>query len=100
MKISTQDALLKLKSARNSPFLELFQDGKISLEIYQPDRIDHQKPHARDEVYFIISGSAQFSHNGETYAVAPGDFIHVPAHEEHRFLDFTDDFSTWVLFYG
>ena len=30
----------------------------------------------------------------------PGDFLFVPARAEHRFLDFTDDFTTWVLFYG
>jgi uncharacterized RmlC-like cupin family protein len=30
----------------------------------------------------------------------PGDFLFVPAGIEHRFVNFTDDFSTWVIFYG
>jgi mannose-6-phosphate isomerase-like protein (cupin superfamily) len=48
----------------------------------------------------IVSGSGMFLHNGDTYPIAPGDLIHVPAHNEHRFFDFTGDFSNWVLFYG
>ncbi len=30
----------------------------------------------------------------------PGDILHVPAGVEHRFEEFTDDFATWVVFYG
>ena len=26
--------------------------------------------------------------------------LYVGAHEEHRFVDFTPDFATWVIFYG
>lgn len=33
-------------------------------------------------------------------AVKPGDLLFVPAGVEHRFGPFTDDFATWVLFYG
>jgi mannose-6-phosphate isomerase-like protein (cupin superfamily) len=29
-----------------------------------------------------------------------GDFLFVPAGIEHRFTNFTADFSTWVFFYG
>jgi len=30
----------------------------------------------------------------------PGDLLFVPAGIVHRFEDFTDDFATWVMFYG
>jgi hypothetical protein len=30
----------------------------------------------------------------------PGDVLFVAAHEEHRFVDFSDDFKVWVVFYG
>jgi hypothetical protein len=32
--------------------------------------------------------------------VQPRDFLFVAAGDEHRFVEFTEDFSTWVLFYG
>ena len=31
---------------------------------------------------------------------APGSLLFVPALRPHRFTQFTDDFSTWVVFYG
>jgi quercetin dioxygenase-like cupin family protein len=31
---------------------------------------------------------------------APGDVLFVPAGTIHRFEEFTDDFRTWVIFYG
>lgn len=30
----------------------------------------------------------------------PGDLLFVPAGVVHRFEEFTDDFATWVMFYG
>jgi hypothetical protein len=99
MKIS-QSLALELLAQGNSPFLELFKHGTLSLEIYQPDQVDHQIPHDRDEVYVVVSGSGQFFCNGNTMPFAAGDFLFVPAFVEHRFLDFTPDFATWVLFYG
>ena len=78
----------------------LFQRGTAELIVYAPKGADHQEIHDRDEFYFIVSGSGKFF-NGETVIdVAAGDAIFVAAGVEHRFLDFTGDFSTWVLFYG
>jgi hypothetical protein len=30
----------------------------------------------------------------------PGDVLFAAAHVEHRFEGFSDDFATWVVFYG
>jgi hypothetical protein len=30
----------------------------------------------------------------------PGELLFVPAGVVHRFEDFSDDFATWVMFYG
>ena len=70
------------------------------VEYYKPDRIDKQQPHERDEVYIITTGTGTFDYAGEKLAVKPGDLLFVPAGIEHRFESFTDDFATWVLFYG
>ncbi|WP_281542682.1 cupin domain-containing protein [Maribacter aestuarii] len=99
MKVSTKEALEKLKK-ESSPFLSLFEHGTLSLEIYKPDKIDLQQPHSRDEVYIIVSGTGEFLNDGVRTSFIPGDFLFVPAGITHRFENFTNDFSTWVLFYG
>jgi mannose-6-phosphate isomerase-like protein (cupin superfamily) len=97
--IAKKDALKKLKSS-GKEFLELFTHGSLSVEIYKPKHLDNQKPHERDEVYFIISGSGIFYHEGKRTNFQHGDFLFVAAGKEHRFENFTQDFVTWVLFYG
>ncbi len=98
-RISTAEALAKLKDSRKE-FLNLFSHGTLSVEIYKPDQIDRQTPHNRDEVYVVVSGSGRFFNDGKETPFMAGDFLFVRAGAEHRFLDFTDDFSTWVFFYG
>jgi len=99
MKINTTEALQKLAQT-NSPFLTVFGHGTLSVEVYKPDKVDLQQPHTRDEVYIIISGSGEFLNDGYRTTFRQGDFLFVPAGKEHRFENFTEDFSTWVLFYG
>ncbi len=99
MKINPKEALKKL-AAQESPFITLFEHGTLSVEMYKPDKVDLQQPHTRDEVYIVVSGSGEFLNDGVRTAVAPGDFLFVPARVVHRFENFTDDFATWVLFYG
>lgn len=99
MKINPQEALKKLEGVK-SPFLKLFEHGTLSVEVYKPEKVDLQQPHSRDEVYIIISGKGEFLNDGIRSKVGPGDFLFVPAGIEHRFENFTNDFSTWVIFYG
>lgn len=99
MKINPEEALNKL-SEQNDNFLKLFERGTISVEIYKPIKVDVQTPHSYDELYIIISGSGQFINGTTKTTFAPGDFFFVPAGVEHRFEQFTEDFSTWVIFFG
>ena len=99
MKIDKNKALEKLVKQESS-FLKLFTHGTLSVEIYKPIKVDLQQPHTRDEVYIIASGSGEFINGDVTTTFKTGDFLFVPAGVEHRFINFTDDFSTWVLFYG
>jgi mannose-6-phosphate isomerase-like protein (cupin superfamily) len=57
-------------------------------------------PHAQDEVYVIIRGHGFFLHDGKRDPFGPGDLLFVAAGIEHRFEDFTDDLTVWVVFYG
>ena len=72
----------------------------MSVEIYKPRKTDWQTPHLQDELYVIISGSGQFMNGSDQTPFSPGDILFVQAGVEHRFENFTDDFATWVIFYG
>ena len=72
----------------------------MSVEIYRPLKTDLQTPHAQDELYVVMSGSGEFFKGGRQTPFNPGDMLFVPAGVEHRFENFTDDFVTWVIFYG
>jgi mannose-6-phosphate isomerase-like protein (cupin superfamily) len=99
MHLSSSSALEQLGTAQQL-FLEVFQHGTLSVEVYQPIEKDHQQPHDRDEVYVIIAGEGDFYSDGNWCKFKAGDFLFVPAGVEHRFENFTSDFSTWVIFYG
>lgn len=98
--ISAKDALLDLAGSTGGTFMTQFVHGTLEVEIYKPQGTDPQQPHARDEVYVVISGTGWFVDGGERRRFGPGDFIFVPAGRVHRFEDFTPDFATWVFFYG
>jgi mannose-6-phosphate isomerase-like protein (cupin superfamily) len=59
---------------------------------------DPQQPHKEDEVYFVTAGRARFTADGEIVDVAPGHMLFVPAREEHRFIDVTEDLTVLVFF--
>lgn len=87
-------------AAAPTEFATLFRHGSLEVEFYRPDGVDRQTPHTRDEVYVVASGSGTFLNDGVRRPVEPGEVLFVPAGVEHRFEDFTDDFATWVMFYG
>ncbi len=98
--ISVEKAMNILsKHPEGKPFATLMEQGRMYVEIYQPQKVDLQQPHDQDEIYVVISGSGIFYNNGERHSFQPSDLIFVPAGVEHRFEDFTDDFKTWVVFY-
>ena len=72
----------------------------MSVEIYKPAGIDPQTPHLQDELYVIISGTGEFLNDGDHQPFQPGDMLFVPTGIIHRFENFTEDFATWVIFYG
>jgi mannose-6-phosphate isomerase-like protein (cupin superfamily) len=91
-------AALPIPSGRQSS--RVFEDKHVEVRYYAPKVRDDQNPHERDELYVIASGSATFTRAGEHKPVTRGDVIQVPAGMEHRFVDLSDDFATWVVFYG
>jgi len=97
--ISIEKAVEQLRES-GKLFTELFQHGTLSVEFYKPEKVDNQKPHDRDEIYVIASGAGTFHNGGNNWNFKTGDFLFVPAGVEHWFENFTEDFATWVFFYG
>lgn len=81
-------------------FVRALAHGSMSVELYAPVGHDPQTPHTQDELYFVHSGRATLLLQGERHACEPGTVLFVPAGAEHRFTDFSEDFSTWVVFWG
>jgi mannose-6-phosphate isomerase-like protein (cupin superfamily) len=80
--------------------IELFRHGTLTVKLYAPRGNDHQTPHTRDEIYVIASGSGRFRRTAEETSFGAGDVLFVAAGEEHQFIEFSEDFATWVFFYG
>lgn len=59
---------------------------------------DPQGPHTEDEIYVVLSGRGRFTGGDRTVPVGPGTVLYVPAHEEHRFHDVTEDLVICVMF--
>ncbi len=87
--ISIERANRLLKNSRNV-FTELFKHGTLVVEFYKPEKVDNQKPHNRDEIYVVATGTGVFNNGGKKWNFKPGDFLFVPAGIEHRFEDFTE----------
>ena len=78
----------------------LLEHGTLEVRYYAPRGVDPQEPHTRDELYVVASGRGWFVRADERVPFEPGDALFVAAGVEHRFVEFTDDFGAWVMFYG
>lgn len=104
-KVALADAFRAVPAPDGKRFAELFRHGTLTLEIYAPRESDPQKPHTRDEAYVVARGTGDFvcqdsQKKDQRVTFQPGDFLFAAAGVPHRFENFTDDFFTWVLFYG
>lgn len=100
MKISITEAFEQLELANGQLFSTVMEHGSMSVEIYRPVKNDPQRPHKQDEIYVVIAGSGVFMNNEQRTTFKQGDVLFVKAGVKHRFENFTDDFMTWVIFYG
>ena len=60
--------------------------------------LDDQGPHTEDEIYVVTAGRATIVTPAASAAVGPGSVIFVPAGEEHRFAEVTEDLALLVVF--
>jgi len=100
IKSTVTEALLGLPGPEGQRFATIFQHGSLLVEIYAPRGSDPQGPHTRDEIYFVATGSGEFVCSDKRQPFGPTDVLFAAAGIEHRFENFTDDLTVWVMFYG
>ena len=88
------------RSSDGKPYEVMMRHSSMHIGLYAPHGTDMQQPHLQDEVYVVMQGSGEFSCGDNQRAFGPGDVLFVPAGMEHRFVDFSEGFQVWVVFYG
>ncbi len=98
--MTAEHALAAVRDSDDGLYGILLERGATEVGFYKPKGEDLQQPHDRDEVYIVLSGHGRFFLDGEERRFETGEAIFVPAGAEHRFVDFSEDFSTWVVFFA
>ena len=94
------EALAAVKQSDDGLYGILLEHGTLELGYYRPEGTDLQQPHDRDELYIVITGQGVFECDGIKREFEAGEALFVPAGIPHRFAEFSEDFGTWVMFYG
>lgn len=94
------EALSKGPPPAGNLAVPIFSHGSLAVELYTPIDHDPQKPHTRDEIYFVARGHGFFFDGTNRFTIQAGSFLFVPAGHVHRFENFSSDFAVLVAFYG
>ena len=114
LRVTVADAKAAPNDAGRATALTLAH-GSMELRWFAPKEHDPQEPHDRDELYVVVSGTGVFMRAVESFPFddtslltqgeervrfGPGDVLFVAAGTVHRFEEFSEDFATWIVFYG
>lgn len=106
MRISLADALsnLPLPPTERWPEgvwdTEAFAQGSMSVILFTPRGTDYQSSHRQDELYIVLKGGGVLLVEGTRYPFVTGDVLFVPANKLHHFEEFSQDLTTWAVFWG
>ena len=86
--------------ASGTAYHQFVNRGTLSAGLYvlEAGSTDPQRPHAEDEVYYVLSGRGRLTVEGEERTATAGDVIFVAAEAEHRFHDIAETLSLLVFF--
>ena len=99
-RMSVDKALQAVKTSDNGLYGVLLENGSMELGFYKPIGSDEQSPHDQDEIYIVQTGHGTFIRGDEQIPFQAGDALFVAAGVEHQFVNFSDDFAAWAVFYG
>lgn len=87
------------RDADGHGYVDLLASEKLSvgLSIRPAGSIDSQRPHAQDEVYYVISGRGAIRVGDEDRNLQAGSLVFVAAGVEHHFHDVDEDMRVLVF---
>jgi mannose-6-phosphate isomerase-like protein (cupin superfamily) len=100
MRIDDLDRVRGDRTAAGRPYQEFLRTGSMSGGLYElpAGAEDPQRPHAQDELYYVVAGRAECECDGRRQTIGPGSVILVEAGADHRFVQITEDLSVLVVF--
>jgi len=92
--------LAKQRDESGGAYLRFLKVPSLSTGLYQLSvgSTDLQRPHDRDEIYYVTAGQARFEVDGEQMNVQSGSILYVKAGVEHRFHSIEQDLTVLVIF--
>lgn len=97
---------ISLDAARALPYppdrlsAEAFVAGDVEVRFAAPSSRGMQAPHDRDEFYIVATGAGRYRIDDAEVSIGPGDLLFAAAHAPHGFVERSDDFAEWIVFYG
>ncbi|MEM3129256.1 MAG: cupin domain-containing protein [Nitrososphaerales archaeon] len=97
----TNDLLKKLDASGNW-FYSFMSKGSMDAGILRlmPGENDPQRPHANDELYYVIKGTGFIRLENRDVPIKPGSIIFVPARMRHYFHGNKDELQVLYVFAG
>ncbi len=80
--------------------MEGLAHGSMSLIVFAPVGEDYQTTHAQDELYIVHRGRGVLLVEEDRFPFVAGDALFVKANALHRFVEFSEDFVMWAVFWG
>ncbi len=93
-------SLIVSRQQLRTPYLSFLNVPSLSMGLYvlPPNGSDHQSRHARDEVYYIISGLARLRVGPDDLRVKRGSVVFVKADTDHQFHSIEEELRVLVFF--
>ena len=87
------------RDADGHGYLDFLASDRLSvgLAVWPARSVDRQRPHAEDEVYYVISGRGRIRVAGEDRSVQPGSLVFVAAGVDHRFHEIEEELRVLVF---
>jgi len=91
--------LVAANQSHEHVYAEFLRAGTLSLglAIWPAGSVDTQEPHTEDEVYYVVSGRARITVDGEEQPVGAGSIVFVAIGADHRFHDIEEDLVVLVF---
>jgi mannose-6-phosphate isomerase-like protein (cupin superfamily) len=94
------DDVSRDRTAKGKLYLEFLRVPAMSAGLYVLEKgaTDRQKPHHEDELYYVLRGKARMQVGSDHATLGAGSMVFVPAEQEHRFYDITEQLEVLVFF--